>query len=129
MNFVDDVDAVLTARWREPSPRNQVARIIDTAIRSAVDLNDVEIFAAQNRVADFLTLRQCPVAIERACEDARHRRLANAAGSAEEIGVRGAPGCDGVLKRARDRLLPDDFTKVARAVTPSKHGVGLTPAS
>ena len=125
VDFVDDVDAVLAARRGEAGARDQVARVVDAAVRGAVDLDAVEVLAAEDRVADRVALGQRAVAVEGAGEDARHRGLADAAGAAEEIRVRGAARGDGVLERARDRLLADDLAEVARAVAPGEHGVGL----
>jgi len=58
-------------------------------------------------------------------EHARHAGLAHAARAAEQVGVRRAPHADGVLKRARDRLLTDQFVEAAAAVAPRQHGVAL----
>ena len=125
VDFVDDVDAELAAGRREAGARDQVARIVDAAVRGAVDLDDVEVLAAEDRLADRVALRERGVPVEGAREDARHRGLADAARAAEEVGVGGAPRRDRVLERAGDRLLSDDLAEVARAVAAREDRVGL----
>ena len=125
VNFVDDVDAVLAARRRKASASDKVARVVDASVGSAVDFDDIEVFAAENRVADGFGFRERAVAVECSGKDARHRGLANAAGAAKEIGVRGAVGLDRVLQRAGDRLLANDLAEIARSVAAGEHGVRL----
>ncbi len=128
VDFVDDVDAEPAAGRREAGARDQVARIVDAAVRRAVDLDHVEVLAPQDRLADRVALGERAVgavAVEGPREDARHRGLAHAARAAEQVCVGGAAGRDGVLQRPGDGLLPHDLAEVARAVAPREHRVRL----
>ena len=125
VDFVDDVDAKLSTRWRESCTSDEIACVVDASVGSAVDFNHIEIFATENRIANGIAFGQRFVAIERASEDARHRSLAYAARATEEIGMRRSIGGDGILKRAGDRILADDLTEIARSVTACKDGVRL----
>ena len=57
-------------------------------------------------------LQDVPRAVAR--EDARRRRLADAAGSREDERLRDALGADRVTERLRDAALPDDVIEALR---------------
>ena len=63
--------------------------------------------------------------VERAREDARRRRLADAAHAGEHLGLRDAAGLEGVGERAHHRALADQIVEGRRAVFARQHAVAV----
>ena len=66
--------------------------------------------------------------IQRAGEDARGRRLADAAHAGEDPGLRNAPGLERVRDGAHHRVLADQVGEGRGAVFARQHAVGRPPA-
>src|SRR5690606_37332758 len=114
MDFVDDIDLVLTLTRRKGDLVTQVAHIIDAGIRRGVDLDQVEKTALINAytgraLVAGASFRVLVGAVVRLGQQSGGRRLAGAARPAEKIGVTDAPALQGITQRARDMFLPDHF--------------------
>ena len=131
MRFVHDVDAI-AARLAGGVARAlaQVARVVHAAVRGRIDLDDIERRGpapdalAARALAARLAVGTPVLAVQRMREHARERRLAHAAGPAEEVRVRDAVPRDRTLERVRDVLLHGDVGEALRAVLPGETEVG-----
>src|SRR6201999_3092902 len=79
--------------------------------------------AGMDRRLSALAVR--PDAIERPRDDARRRRLADAANAREHEGMRNAPGGERIGQRLDQRLLPDQAGEILRAVFARLDAIGL----
>ena len=120
VDFVDDVDL-------EPRPARphgdvlpQLANFIDAAVAGAVDLQHVDVVAGRHAAADVALVarrrRRALHAVERLGENPRGRRLADAAGTGEQIGVPDAVAGDRLLERPGDVLLADQLVERLRPI-------------
>ena len=118
--FVDDEDLVLRGDGLELHGVHDRLHVLDLVVRGRVELGHVDgaaggdLAAVLARAARLHAVRVR--AVEGLGEDARGRRLADAARADEEIGVRDAPARDGVAQRAHDVFLPHDVVERHRAV-------------
>src|SRR5262249_1678098 len=117
VRFVDDVDLIaVVARRRIHGALAQLTGVVDSAIRSSVDLDDVEAgraapnSSARSALAAWLAVfaEVAALAVERHREYARERRLAGAARAAEEIAVCDSAAGDRALQRVGDVRLDGD---------------------
>ena len=124
VHFVDDVNLVSATRRGNARAGDQITRIVDAAIRSAVNLHHIHVIATHDGFANFRRLRLA-ARIQRSRKDPRHTGLANAARSTEQIRVRGTPCGNGILQSATNGVLPHYFRKGARAVAARQDRVRL----
>ena len=123
VDLVDDVDLVRGPGRKHAGVGDQVPRVLDAVVARAVDLDDVDVVTPKHRSL----IERLVGAVQAAGEDAGHRRLADAAGAAEEIGVRRPIPIDRLLERVRDRLLTHHLAEGLGAIPSGQHlvpGVG-----
>ena len=114
VRLVDDVDLEAALRRAVAGPLAQVTGVVDATVARGVDLDDVDRAraAARERHARVARAardrRRALLAVEAAREDARARRLAAAAGAAEEVGVVDPARAQRLHERLRHVLLADD---------------------
>src|SRR6266567_2813163 len=117
VRFVENVNLEPVARGTISCSLAQFANFVDAAVGSGVDFNHVNRIADANlgtRLANPARFRNRLVgrtAVERHRQDSGHRRLSNSAVPAEDVSMRGASLVNGILQRAGDVLLPNDFRK------------------
>ena len=119
MDFVDDEDLVAVADRRDAEAGDDdVADLVDLRVGGGVDFEHVHVAALGNldaRVADAARVRRRSLdAVQPARQDARGRRLADAARTREDERLRDAVGGNRVLQRLRDAALADDVIEPLR---------------
>ena len=128
VRLVEDVDLVaVLARGRVRGPAPQVARVLDAAMAGRIDLHHVEGGAAGPDPLAGLAhaarfTRRLFGAVERHGEDPGARRLADAAGAAEEIRVADPAGPDRGRERRPDVVLADQIGEATGPVGSGKRG-------
>src|SRR5581483_6209848 len=127
VRLVEDVDLVAVARRAVSGRVPQLADFVDAAVGGGVDFDHVHRtafadldarFALAARLRDWFVTRP---AVQRHRQNERHRRLADAAMSAEDIAVRDALLGERVPGRRGDVRLADDVGKFLWAVLPGQH--------
>ena len=113
VHFVDEVHLVAAASGRVLHVVQQFARIINLGAGGRVDLDEVDEaafvdFAACGAYAAWIGA-DAGFAVERLGEDARHRRLADAASTGEQECVMHFAAIECVGQRAQHVFLPDHF--------------------
>ena len=120
VDFVDDVNLEPHAAGPHGDVLPQLANFVDAAVAGAVDLQHVDVVAGGDAQADVALVarrgRRAVDAVERLGQDAGGRRLADAAGAGEQIGVADAVAGDGLLQRLGDVLLADQLVERLRPV-------------
>ena len=122
MRFIQNVDFEAVARRTIPRPFAQLADLINAAVGCRVNFDDVHRIAGANfcaRLAHPAGLRHRLVrraAVQRHGQDARYRRLADPAMSAEDVPVRCPPLLHGVLQGPGNMFLADDLGEFLRTV-------------
>ena len=99
VHLVEDVDLLLGALRRDADRLAQLAHVVDAVVARGVDLDDVDRAAVVERRARLARAARLGVgplgerrlAVDGLGEDARRRRLADAARAREEVRVREAP--------------------------------------
>ena len=119
VHLVEDVHLGSAGR-PDDGAADQVAHRVDTVVRCGVQLEQVVAVAVLDGEAALARAARFAGGeigtVQRLREDARRRRLAGAAGAAEQVGVPfGAVG-DRVAQRTHDRFLPADLGEAARAI-------------
>ena len=122
VRFVDDEDAVsrLTGNVKRAVPK--LARIIHAVMAGRVKLGDVEAAGPVRRQRDTGPAhptrgwRRALLAVQRAGQDPRRRRLTAAPRTGEQIRVVDAPGRQSGGQRLGDVLLPDHVGEGCRSV-------------
>ena len=111
----------------------QALHIVDAAVGGGVELGVVDETTRIDvgaRLADAARRRRHTAvavgaqAVQRFGQDARHRRLANAPGAGEQIGVVQSLRVQRVGQRTHHMLLADHFREILRAVLAGEHEVG-----
>ena len=122
MNFVDEVDLISAPRRRVLDVVQQIAGVIDFGIRRCVDLDEVNESSGINFAAgttDAAGIRgNADLAVEALGENARDRRLADAAGAGKQKRVVNPPGLERVRERPTHMLLSDELCKFFQAPCP-----------
>ena len=114
VGLVDDVDLEPALGRAVGRPLAQIARIVDAAVASRVDLDDVDRPTAAPRECDARVARAARrrgrtlLAVEAAREDPGAGRLATPPRAAEEVGVTDPAGAQCLHERLGHVLLPDD---------------------
>ena len=124
VDLVDDVDLVRRPRRQHAGVGDQVPGILHAVVARAVDLDDVEVLSTQDRGLLGIVAGR---GVQRPGEDPGHRRLPDAAGAAEEVGVGGPVLLDRPLEGVGDRLLSHDLAEGPGSIASSQDlvaGVG-----
>ena len=120
VHLVEDVDLASTRRRGELGALAQVTRVIDTAVRRHVELDDVERGPRRDRrarLADTAGGWRGPFdAVDGFGEDPSDRRLPRPAWTGEQVGVMEPVLGDRVGERADHRSLTDDVGEGTRPV-------------
>ena len=121
VHFVDQVDLVAAARRRVLHVVEQLARVVDLGARGRVDLEQVDEAAGVDVAAGAALAagrrRDALLAVERLGEDARDRRLADAARAGEQERVVDAARVERVGQRAADVVLADELVEACAGAT------------
>src|SRR5688572_1004905 len=120
MHFVDDENLVAVPHGHDRQPvDDHFADIVDPGVRRGIDLHDVDVAPFRNftaRVAFSARIGGWSfVAAQRARENARRCRLADAARTRKYERLRNAPALDRIGERTRDSRLTDDIIELLRA--------------
>ncbi len=122
VRFVEDHDLVARSRRGITHHLAQFADLVDAAVRSGVDLDDVKRGSRGDLTAGIAGVAGINSrtfdAVQGFGEDARRSGLAHAAPAGKNVSVRHAIVADGVRERLGDVLLPDDVAKRLRAPFP-----------
>ncbi len=120
MDFVDDVDAVLSAKGRELHVLANLPHVVDAGIGGAVDLHHIDggalcdfeaVDAGVAGVAGWSLF-----AVQRLGQNAGDRGFADSAGAGKEIGMRNAFRVDRIHQRLNDVRLADHIIERAGSV-------------
>ena len=118
VHLVDEVHLVAATRRRVLRVVDQLAHVVDAGVARGVDFEQVDEAARVDlaaRAALAARIRGRPVlAVQRLGEDARDRRLADAARAGEQERVMQPAGIERVRERAHDVLLADQLGEAAR---------------
>ena len=119
MHLVDDEHLVAVPDGDDAEAGyDHFADVVDTGVRGGVNFEDVDVAPFGDLdagVALTAGIGRRPLdAVQRARQDARRRRLADAAGPGEHESLRQASARQRVPQRARDRLLSDDIVEPLR---------------
>ena len=134
VHFVDDID--LGARRNRAIARvlDDLAHVVDAGMGGGVHLDHVDVAQLHDRLAmdaelGHVDARPVDLArqgiVEGAGQDARRRRLADAAHAGQDIGLVDAAGGEGIGERAHHRLLADQVLEAHGPVFPRQHPIGL----
>ena len=127
MDFVDVVDLEPGPAGAEAGVLAELADLLDAVVAGPVDLDDVDVLADGDRLADVagaVGLDGRPVhAVQALGEDPGDRGLADPPGPAEEVGVRDPVEADRVPERLDDVILADDVLEPLGPVPPGDDGV------
>src|SRR5262245_2349104 len=125
VHLVDDVNLEAAGRRRVDRALEQLRHLVDAAIRRRVELDIVGKAAGIDlgaRAAAVARPRSDPgFAIQALGEDARERRLADAARPGEEISVVQSLLLKSMPQRAHHMLLADQTVEVPRPPLPRKY--------
>ena len=129
MDLVDDEDLVAVAHRRHAEAGDDdVADLVDLRVGGGVDLEDVHVAPFGDLdagVAGAAGIGGRPLlAVQAARQDARRRRLADAARAGEDERLRDALRRDGVAQRLRDAALADDVIEALRTPFAGENLVG-----
>ena len=114
---------------------DQLANVVDAGVGGGVHLDDVGMPAlhdlgavpAEHGHVEGRRLDGVGLVVERAGDDARRRRLADAAHAGEHVGLRDAPRRERVAQRLDHRLLADEVVERLRTVFARQHDIRLSP--
>ena len=132
VHFVDDVDLGARRNREIASVLDDLAHVVDAGMRSRVHLDDVDVAGFDDRLtmqaqlghfdAGTLDLARQRI-IEGAGQNARGRRLADAAHARQDVGLMDAVGGEGVGERAHHRILADEIVEARGPVFPRQHSI------
>ena len=133
VHFVDDEHPRTGYRGSVLSDTYNFAYVVDAGIGGGIQLHDVEMaalhdlgaVAAEHRHVERGRLGRIGLVVERAGDDARRRRLADAAHAGEHVGLRDAPRRERVAQRLDHGLLADEVVEALRPVLARQHDVRL----
>src|SRR5438445_1662987 len=129
MDFVDDEDLVAIPNWHDgEAGDDHLAHVVDARVRGCVDLEDVDVAPFGNldaRVALSARIRRWSVhAVQRPRQNARRRRLSDAARSGEDERLREPAAFQRVAQRTRHLQLSDDVVELLRPPLARNYLVG-----
>ena len=128
MHLINDVELIPAVRRRVFDVLDDnLPDFIDLRVRGRIELEHIERVAGGNllaRVADAAR-RDCRSvnAVQRFREDSRGRRFSGAARAEKNVRMCQAVLLDGILERAGDVILPDDFAERLGPVFSGKNRV------
>src|SRR5579863_2909951 len=129
VGLIEDVDLETVARGAVAGGFAKIADLVDTAVGSGIDFDDIHGVSSADLGAGFADAAGLGnrmvlgAAVQSHCQDAGDGGLADASVSAEDVPVGGASLLDGVLEGAGDVLLSDDLGELLRTVFASQNGV------
>ncbi len=134
MDFVDDVDLVARLDGRIAHRIEQIAHGVDARARGGVEFEHVDMPAFDDRLAvaahdaqvDRGFVDGVAFVVERPGQQARRRRLADAAHAGQHEGVGDTVAGEGVGEGAHHGFLADQVLEGARAVLARQDGIGLS---
>ena len=126
VHLVEDVDLLVGALRRDADRLAQLAHVVDAVVGGGVHLDDVQGAAGLEAAAGLAgparlgvgPLRQRRLAVDGLGDEPGGGRLAHAARTREEVGVREAVAEDGVAERLGHVLLGDEVAEGLRSVLP-----------
>ncbi len=138
MHFVDDVDLCARHDRQVTHALDDFAHVVDPGMRGGVHFDDINMAQFDDRLAMHAKHRHmdcrarhsgAPGArgqfvIEGAGQDARRRRLADAAHPGQNIGLVDAFEVEGVRQRPDHGVLADQILEARGAVFAGKHAIG-----
>ena len=134
VHFVENIDLVARADRSVADRVVDLAHVIDAVVRGGVHFDDVDMPALHDCLAMHADGRHPDrragdgavgqLVVERAREDARGRRLADAAHAGEDPGLRDAGGLERVRDRAHHGVLADQVVEGRGTILARKHAVG-----
>ena len=133
MHFVDHVDLEAPEHRLVDRLVEQLRDLVDTAVGRRVELDivdeasGIDVAAGRAHAARMRGDVALPVragAVERFGQNARDRRLADAARSGEQVGVVQALVRERIDQRLHDVLLPDERLEIGRPVPAGEHDIG-----
>ena len=135
VHFVYDVDLVACVDRRIARTAEQVAHVVDAGVGGGVELEHVGMAPVRDgRAMDAgrvelhrWLMDVVRLVVQRASQQARRRRLADAAHAGEHEGMRDAAGPERIGERADHRLLPDKVLEPGRTVFAGEHLVDGGP--
>ena len=138
VDFVDHVNLEAALRGRVHRALKERGHVLDRTIARRIHLDVVGEASLVDRAAGgadsagmsrHVAVAVRPLAVEGLGEDAGDRRLADAAGSREEIGVMKALFRESARERGHDVLLADDRVEVMRPPLSGEHLIAAHPVS
>ena len=128
MNLVDDDHPVAVAGRPVAQHFLELADVVDPGVGCRVDLDDVEARASGDLLTgDAVTAwlgRRSLLAVDRLGQEARRRRLADAADPGKDISVSQCSGGEGVVQGSDDRILADDVGEGLRSPGAGQYLIG-----
>ena len=133
VHFVDDIDLGAGGDRAVAGVLDDLAHVVDAGMRGGVHLDHVDMARLEDRLAMGAEFRHVDAGridpagqavIEGAGQDARGRRLADAADAGEDIGLVDAAGGEGIGESADNRLLADQVLETLRPVFSRQHAIG-----
>ena len=134
MDFVDDVDLVARRHGGIAHGLNDFAHVVHAGMAGGVHFHHVDMAAFGNCPAGFADAAgvdgraALPVradAVQGFCDQARGRRLADAAHPGHQKGMRQSPAPDRIAQRLDHSILPDEFAEAARSIFARQDAIGL----
>ena len=126
--FIDQVDLEAAGRRRVLHIVEQLARIIDLGARGGIDLDQIDAAPGIDAgAAGALTARfgtDTAFAVQALGQDARHGRLAHAAGAGKQVSMMQTAARQRVAQRPQHVLLAGHFAEAARTPFTCECGVG-----
>ena len=128
VDLVDDVDPLAELRGRRQRAHDEVAGVLDGAMRRRIDLDDVERPPLADGRAGRAGVARLAVgaevrAVDRLGQDARGRGLAGSARPDEEVGVGQAVAAHRAAQGDDDRVLPDELREALGTEATVERGV------
>ena len=125
MHFVNDVDLEWTAGRRVTHVVPEVTDVVHARVRCRIDLKHIKTVAAHDLLAGIALSARLAcrplLAIQCLRKNPGDGRLAHAARTHEQVGMRHPVRLDGVLQGLGDMLLPNDFIKPLWPPLPRKN--------
>ena len=137
VHFVDDVDLVARLHRRVAHALDQLADVADAGAAGRIHLDDVDMPVLGDGEAmgtlaagdgGRAALAVGADAVEGAGEDARRRRLADAAHAGQHVALGDAAAGDGIGQRAHQRFLADHVGEGRGPVFARQHAIGRAAA-
>ena len=120
MDFIDDIDLVLSLIGFESRLLDEITDILDTIVARSIDLDTVEHYSILECMTIPTFMAGIPIlkirTIHSFCKDTSTRCLTRSARSMKEISMSDTIGLEAISEYSRDVVLSDDGVPVMRAV-------------